>query len=259
MNLAEIVAELNSIPVYVQHGVGQALELALHALEIARIREAALRGEHHGRGEVLPLTADERAQRMLYLAGLADITTLDPYVRKDGAPLRCPDLYYRLRDYNGGKDPRAPDPATRWSKPGSTFVNRTSDCMGGAAWEGGFDRYQPDRFPLYGGWINTDSMRMECRRVIGPKSPRRCFERSPVPVRGGFVVYESGAAGREVGHIGGTPMGAPTGWNERDRASWDALKVVDIAARTPRPANQMTTGRTWWGTDAWFVVPVMQP
>lgn len=260
MNLSEVVAELNSIPEYVQHGVGFALELALHAVEVARIRDKILAGEPHGRGEVLPLTAAERSQRMLYLAGLADITTLDPFVHREGAPLRCPDLYYLLKNHNGGKDPRASDPADRWHKPGSTFTNRTSDCIGGQCWVGGWDRFQPDRFAhIYGGWINTDSMRMECRRTVVKGSPRRCFERVDEPVAGGYVVYESGAAGREVGHIGGTPLGAPDGWNPNDRASWDALEVVDVAARTPRPANKMTTGRAWWRTDAYFVIPVMKP
>lgn len=260
MTPAELLAELANVPEYVQHGASLALELALHAVEVARIRDQVLAGEHHGRGLALPLTDAQRAQRMLYLAKLADITTLDPFVRVVGAPLRCPDIYYLLKDHNGGKDPAAPDPADRWHKPGKTFENRTSDCIGGMSWAGGWDRFQPDRFAhIYCGWINTDSMRMECRRVVGPKSPRRRFERVPAPVRGGYVVYESGAAGRAVGHIGGTPMGAPPGWNKNDRASWDALEVVDVAARSPRPANQLTNGRAWWQTDAYFVVPLMTP
>lgn len=255
--MIDLLEQLAQIPEYAAHGPSFALELAMHALEVARIRDQVLAGEHHGRGEVLPLTAAERAQRMLYVAQLADITSLDPFVHREGAPLRCPDIYYLLRDHNGGKDPRAPDPADRWQKPGSTFTNRTSDCIGGASWEGGWDRFQPQRFPIYGGWINTDSMRMECRRVIGKKSPRRCFERVEAPVLGGYVVFESGAGGHPVGHIGGTPLGAPDGWNPSDRASWDALEVVDIAARTPRPANKLTTGRGWFAKDAYFVVPVM--
>jgi hypothetical protein len=257
-----VVSQLAAIPEYIQHGASFALELALHAVEVARIRDQVLANQHHGRGEVLPLSDRERAQRMLYLAGLADITTLDPFVRRVGAELRCPDLYYLLKDHNGGKDPRASHCADVWyeTKDGVRYERRTADCIGGASWEGGWDRFQPDRFAhIYGGWINTDSMRMECRRVIGPKSPRRCFERRDVPALGGYVVYESGAGGHPIGHIGGTPMGAPAGWDPNDRASWDALEVVDVAARGTRRANQLTTGRGWFGKDAYFVVPVMKP
>lgn len=263
MSVDELLAELASIPEYVSHGASLALELALNAAEDARVRELLREGKPIDRGLVLPLTAEQRAQRMLYVAKLADLETLDKWVRKDGAPRRCPDIFYRLKDHNGGKDPTAPDPATRWHQTDTNGVRherRTCDCMGAAAYEGGFDRLQPVRFAhIYGGWINTDSMRMDAARTIGPKSPRRCFERVPAPVVGGFVVYASGAGGAPVGHIGGTPMGAPAGWNENDRGSWDALEVVDVAARSPRPANQLTTGRGWWGKDAWFIVPVMTP
>jgi hypothetical protein len=84
------------------------------------------------RGLVVPLSPAQVVARALYLAGKVDATALDEHVRSP-AP-RCPDLYYLLKDHNGGHDPTAPDPATRWRKPGSIFENRTVDCSGGNAW-----------------------------------------------------------------------------------------------------------------------------
>jgi hypothetical protein len=205
------------------------------------------------RGIVVPLTAQQRVQRMLYLAKLADIDSLDPAVRRDGAPKRCPEIYYLLKDHNGGKDPTAPDPADRWRKDGAPFENRTADCIGGASWCGGFDRYQPIRFAhLYGGWINTDSMRMDAG------GPAKCFTRLSAPEPGCFVVFASGAGGHAVGHIGSV-IAVPAGWDEKDPMSWQHLEVVDVAARTPRPANQLTTGLGWYGKDPWFIRSIMQP
>jgi hypothetical protein len=208
------------------------------------------------RGLVLPLTQAQRVARMRYLAKLAPFGSLDRFVRRpDGVDdfTMCPDIYYLLKTHNGGTDPTAPDPGTRWSKPGSTFVNITSDCIGGAAWCGGFDRFQRERFAhIYGGWINTNSMRMDAARDM------RCFIRLAAPEPGCFVVFASGGGGHAIGHIGGV-IEVPDGWNANDRASWDALQVVDVAARTPRPANKLTTGRTWWNTDAWFIRSIMMP
>jgi hypothetical protein len=206
------------------------------------------------RGVVVPLSADERVQRALYLAGLADISTLDRWVRKEHAPKRCPTLYYRLKGFNGGKDPTAPDPADRWTfegADGKRYIARTSDCMGAAAWIGGFDRYQPRRFAhIQDGWTNTDGMRLDAG------GPSRCFRKIDAPERGCFVVYGSGSPGHKVGHVG-TVIGVPAGFDRTKREHWQALEVVDVASRGTRPANQLTTGRGWFGADAWFVVSVM--
>lgn len=207
------------------------------------------------RGRVVgPLSPAQIVARARYLAGLPDATidTLDEHVRKDGALAMCPTIYYRLRNYNGGKDPTAPDPATRWSKVGSTLVNVTSDCIGGAAWCGGFDRYQPERFAhIYDGWVNTDSMRMDAR------GPMKCFIRLARPEPGCFVVFASGAGSHAVGHIG-TVIGAPAEWDEDERDCWKRLEVVDIAARSGR-ANKLTTGLAWFDQDAWFIRSTMKP
>jgi hypothetical protein len=210
------------------------------------------------RGVVLPLTQQQRVQRMLYLAGLCEVQALDPHVRWTGAPKqKCPDIFYLLRDHNGGKDPTAADPADRWSKEGSTFTNRTADCIGGAAWCGGFDRYQPVRFAhRYSGWINTDSMRMDANVEM------KCFIRLSIPEPGCFVVYASDPQGKThgkpVGHIG-CVIATPAEWDEKSRESWADLEVVDVASRSPRPANQLTTGLGWYGKNAWFVRSVMKP
>ena len=205
------------------------------------------------RGVVVSLTPAQRVQRALYLVGRAAIDTLDPDVRKAGAPPMCPDGFYLLKDHNGGKDPTAPDPFDRWRKPGKTFENRTADCIGGAAWIGGFDRYQPTRFAhIYSGWINTDSMSQDA------KGPAKCFEAIDSPEPGSFVVCVSGSRGHAVGHIG-TVVEVPAEWDPTVRECWNALGVVDVAARTPQKANQMTTGRGWFNTGALFVRSIMQP
>lgn len=205
------------------------------------------------RGYLVPLTAAQRLARGRYLAQQLAITELDVYVRKDGVPSTCPDGYYLLSDHNGGKDPTAPDPFDRWSNAGSTFVNRTADCIGGAAWIGGFDRYQPKRFAhIYSGWINTDSMIQDAR------GPAKCFRALVAPEPGCFVVCASGSAGRSIGHIG-TVLEVPAEWDASQKACWEALVVIDVASRTPDKANRLTTGRGWFGANALFAVSIMTP
>jgi len=200
------------------------------------------------RGVVLALTDEQRVARAVYLASK-----------------QCPDIYYRLEYPNGGTDPAAKDPGARWSKPGSTFVNVTADCIAGAAWCGGWDRYQPIRFAhLYDGSINCDSMRFDI------EGPGKCFERIDRPEPGCMVVYGSVDANGDghrdrVGHIG-TVVAVPLEWDPKEYDCWKRVKVVDIAARTPQRANQYTTGLTWFGydrdgvpKDSWFVRSIMQP
>ena len=138
------------------------------------------------RGAVVELTAHQREMRMRYLAGLVRSDALDPAVRFDSlaeyqyvkprpptTSLACLPMFYLLKfehegevyAFNGGVDPTAPDPATRWIKPDDVtrFINRTCDCIGGMSWAGGFDRLQVKRFPFNNGYVNTDSMRMDAR------------------------------------------------------------------------------------------------
>jgi hypothetical protein len=205
------------------------------------------------RGLVVSLSPAETVTRALYLAGERTIVDLDEHVLiRTDTPERCPTIYYRLKGFNGGRDPRATDPATRWIEDGGKQVNVTADCVGGASWCGGWDRFQPERFEhIYEGWINTDSMMMDATK------PRRCFEPSPVPRPGWMVVCGSGSRGHKVGHVG-TIVSVPAEWDETKRECWDAIGVVDIAGRDGR-ANMRTTGRGWFGTDAMFLRSAMRP
>jgi hypothetical protein len=171
------------------------------------------------------------------------------------ASFKCPDIYYRLKDFNGGKNPKAPHPATVWYEKdvgGVSHERRTCDCIGGASWIGGWDRFQPVRFShLYGGWINTDSMLMDAR------GSKKCFVELSKPEPGCYVVCASGSPGHRVGHIG-TVVSVPQYWNPSDRGCWEALKIVDVASRSPKRANGLTTGRGWYGTNAGFITSVMK-
>ncbi len=222
---------------------------------------------------VLGLTAKQRLDRMLYLVGACtleklthvnqnheNLRVLGGYFTAGGeliTPVKCPTFYYLLKDFNGGMDPTAPDPATRWRKPRThekpdPILNRTSDCIGGMAWCGGFDRYQPKRFDhIYGGWINTDSMTQDAG------GPAQCFKRLERPEPGCFVVFKSGAGGHKVGHIGGV-VSVPAEYAPETREWWMELGVVDVAARIGR-ANARGNGLTWYRKDAWFIVPTMTP
>lgn len=192
------------------------------------------------RGAVLGLTLDQVAARARQLGDPAFVAG-----------------YYLLSEHNGGKDPSAADPFDRWSKDGSSFINRTADCIGGASWCGGFDRYQPERFAhLYDGWINTDSM------LLDATGPAKCFVELAVPVPGCFLVAPTGAPGFEhCGHIT-TIVTVPDGWTIDDEAAWHKLLGTDVAARGALRANT-THDAMWWFAarhhGARFVRSVMTP
>lgn len=76
----------------------------------------------------------------------------------------------------GGKDPHAPDP--RSEKDGKFGL----DCTGGDAYASGISRFQKN-FPLYGGWINTDSI------VADARGDQTLFELLDRPVRGCGLVF----------------------------------------------------------------------
>lgn len=199
------------------------------------------------RGRIVPLTPAEVVTRALYLAGERSIHDLDEHVLiRTDTPEYCPTIYYRLKDHNGGTDPTATDPATRWQSV-SGRTNVTSDCVGGAAWCSGFDRYQPMRFGhIYSGWINTNSMLLDAR------GPGRCFAELDRPEPGALIVCASGTRGHRVGHVGVVVGYELADWDPADVACWQAVQVVDIAGRRGR-ANRRTTGRGWWGTGGGFL------
>lgn len=231
------------------------------------------------RGIALPLTDAQRVTRALYLAGKVPLATLDSYVRRDAAELArmayeftnpevhdahvvmCPTLYYLLTEHNGGQDPCAPDPGERWSKPDSSFVNRTVDCSGGNAWMDGVDRLQKLRMATavgYAGAFNTNSKIIDATRPMGPGSQPRCYEDVGRPYPGVGIVCKSGSPGHAVGHEGRVVGYRGANWDPKNRAHWALIDVVDCAARDGR-SNMMTTGAGWFGTGALFLRCVMQP
>jgi uncharacterized protein (TIGR02594 family) len=211
------------------------------------------------RGVVVPLTRAQIVQRALYLSGRVDIDTLDEYVRKEGRPSMCPEIYYLLQNHNGGKDPTASDPADYWIKPGSSFVNRTADCSGGNSWMHGFDRFQPNRMHStvgYGGWFNTDS------KIIDACGPATCFRSVGRPEPGTIIVCRSGSPGHKIGHEGTVVAyhGDLDAWDPKIAANWKLIDVVDIASNGHGArANTLHTGRGWYGTDALFLTSIMEP
>jgi hypothetical protein len=193
------------------------------------------------RGVVLGLTLEQIAARARYLGGQAGAEVLDPHVRSPAA--KCPQGFYLLTEHNGGKDPTAPDPFDRWphgvGADGKPFTAITGDCVGGASWCGGFDRYQPVRFPLYDGWINTNSM------LEDAFGARRCFEPCD-PQPGAFLVAPTGAPGFEhCGHIT-TAWKVPADFRYDDIESWRELLTTHVAALTPSPANAVTSAAMWF-------------
>lgn len=151
---------------------------------------------------------------------------------------KCPNIYYRLQDNNGGKNPRAADPGTRWGR-----SNLTSDCMGGYAWGSGFDRYQPKRFTYqYGGWINTNSMYND---AVGKQE---CFEALERPEPGCGLVFKT--QGDIMGHVAGV-IEVPAEWQADRVECWEALILADIAGKRPLGANRIRPngGRAWFGKD----------
>lgn len=76
-------------------------------------------------------------------------------------------------------------------------VPHASDCIGFVMWCLGIDRYQPKTFPLYGGWMNTDSIIADARggQTWWTEVPRW------QAVAGDLVVYPSSRLGSK-GHVG---------------------------------------------------------
>lgn len=227
-----------------------------------------------GMGTVLPLTPEQAVTRALFLGGQKTLADLDEYITRDSAILsawgykartdKCQTLYYQLPPpINGGRNPTLPDPAARWTLPGSSNVNRTVDCSGAVAWMWGFDRYLIRILDLLGGWANTDSKVADARRV----SPR-CFEPHSTPTPGDIIVCPSGSSGHSYGHEG-VIVSVPADWNPHSLDSWRAMQVVHCAALGAMRCNNKTSAIGWAGPwlnpisigvpDTLFVRPIMNP
>lgn len=173
-------------------------------------------------GVFRPTTRQEAVERARKLAGPA------------GATIR-----YRLADHQGGRDPHAPDCASHWTSAVKRIPLATADCAGFVAWCLGFDRYQPDRFSTYGGWINCDSA------IIDARTSREWFEIAEKPTPGDLIVYPSVDYDRDgdrdrVGHVG-----VIVDVSARVPGTFSGLRVVHCSA-----GNDRRLGRAIAETDA---------
>lgn len=141
----------------------------------------------------------------------------------------------------GGRKPMASTPI------GMRNGRRGCDCVGFTAWCAGFDRFQKD-FPLYGGWINTDSSLGRWNAKTGQWDPADCwFLRLEKPVIGCWIVYPSVDLDNDgdrdrIGHVG-IVTSVACEW------SWATTKVVHCSSSASRAhkgrAIQETTAELW--------------
>lgn len=135
----------------------------------------------------------------------------------------------------GGRNPDAPAP---WTSKGARIG---SDCVGAFLWAWGIDRFQPS-FPLYGGWINTDSAIGEARTTA------QWFRIVEHPEPGDAVVFPSvdfdhdGDRDR-IGHIGMVSF-VPRLWD----GDFADLRVIHCAA-SGRVAVRESSGGVWNNRD----------
>ena len=133
----------------------------------------------------------------------------------------------------GGRNPDAVKP---WTKKGTRLG---SDCVGFVLWAWGMDRFQPS-FPLYGGWINTDSAIGEAR------TSAKWFRIVDVPQPGDLVTVPSVDLDRDgdrdrIGHVG-IISEVPALWD----GDYADLRVIHCSA-SGRPAVKETSGKIWDG------------
>jgi hypothetical protein len=152
----------------------------------------------------------------------------------------------------GGRDPKASTPLTK--RNGALG----SDCVGFTSWCLQHDRYQPETFELYDGWINTDSLMMDA------KGRRSWYAPVTKPEPGDVVVYPSlYKDGKRVrmGHIAlvvEVPTEFPDGFSfgQQDRRAWlHRVLVIDCAAASNRKPYAITETRasaSWDKADAMF-------
>lgn len=150
-------------------------------------------------------------------------------------------IMYHLEYPNGGTDPEAANP--------EDYDTKGCDCIGFACWCGGFDRFQPGKFPLYDGYINTDSMIEEAT------STGKWFTANTWPTPGCFIVghtYRNKLLQRRIGHIGVVV----------DCSEWGTLGLAGIHVVHCSPYNyQFTANKSAvWKTNAtiWGSYPTLK-
>lgn len=215
----------------------------------------ALRGPVNGRTalrwkapdkRVLPLTLEERLQRAL--------TWADREAKLANEPERT--LYRLDAGKNGGRNPFADHPGSLWKdEEGNT--HRSLDCVGAVCYWDGIDRYQPETFPIYGGWMNTDAILLDARGWHGVKpkdwerrvelAPRSWWEVVHRPYPGCNLVYGSvnrGGAGGRIGHIAKV-VSLDSSIPMTSRDYWEAMMIVHCSA-----GNSATLGHAIAKTNA---------
>lgn len=160
----------------------------------------------------------------------------------------------------GGRDPLAETPFTK--RDGVLG----SDCIGFTCWCLGHDRFQPDTFPVYDGWINTDSLMTDAR------DKQTWYAEVKRPEPGDVVVFPSihkdGKRVR-VGHIG-LVVEAPEDMPDdvyalpaKERRAWLAkVKVIDCAGAASRKqyaVKETSAAASWDKPDAMFARCVRAP
>lgn len=150
-------------------------------------------------------------------------------------------VVYHLEYPNGGTDPTAYSPEDPDTK--------GCDCIGFACWCGGFDRFQPGKFPMYDGYINTDSMLEEAM------GKGQWFTASERPTEGSFIVghtFRNKLMRRVIGHIGVVV----------DCSEWDTKGLNGIHVVHCSPYNYQFTGNksAIWKTSGaiWGSYPTMK-
>lgn len=168
-------------------------------------------------------------------------------------------IRYRLKDHQGGRDPHATDCASHWKSLIKRIDLATADCAGFIAWALGFDRFQPDAFATYGGWINCDSALIDARTVkswfeevdwANPDPVRRI-----APLAGDVVVFPSIDVDRDgkrdrVGHIGVITEVLPS-WAPN---IWGALRVAHCSGGNDKRIGRAiaeTTAIPWSGATVY--------
>jgi hypothetical protein len=150
---------------------------------------------------------------------------------------------YHLKYPNGGTDPEVSTP----SDPSTGYC----DCIGFAAWAAGFDRYQPGKFPLYDGYINTDSMVMEAtlpklKQKYGKiVDGQKWFTVLDRPEDGCFIVAPSFRRrlppfNRVIGHIGVVVDSSE--WETKGLAG---LQVVHCSSKNHKAKGNVNKSAVW--------------
>lgn len=168
-----------------------------------------------------------------------------------------PTIWYfldaELGTRNGGRDPKADDCATHWKdENGKPWA--TADCVGFASWVKGFPR-KMKAFPLYGGYVNTDSM------ILDAEGPRSLLRPVSTPSPGTLIVmpslFDEHGHRLSPGHVGVVV----------DSSLWypaapHPLQLIHVAHCSPRNHRRFhqaigITSAELWGSRRWRLLDLV--